>query len=231
MSNTFGQIGDSGELEKYPDTYASVTPEDVQAAMTTEGQIIEENQKVARSFIKMAYLLDMFESSKLYLARGFPNLTSWLGSPEINISYRVARDLLRIKRELIPTLGENLPNGELDAIALLSQVGISKARAVLPLMKKGDPDAVLEMVQDASNQTFRDIKDTVKEVVTGKEIEVGKKQPVRFFARARRNDTFTTIKVTADNGVGFEDCGTLTIRNDYVDQVTRWFGENLSFEE
>jgi hypothetical protein len=207
----------------YADPYATVSQDMVDRAMSTEGQIIEEKQKIAKSFIKMAYLLDDFEKNSLYLARNFPDFTTWISSPDIDMSYRSAHDLLRIKREVIPALAAQLPGGEVEAIKLLTEVGISKTRALLPLVRIGKSADLLDELKEATTTTFRDLLAEVKEAGHNPP-----RTPPRFLANMTKGESFARIEVLAQEGETTEPLGHLLIRNELVQPWIKQFGGLLT---
>lgn len=214
------QIDGSGELLRYPDVYKNVTQEDVKDANAIEQNIRNLKQAVERGYLAIAYQLDEFERRHLYLARGYDSFRAWANSPEIDIGYRLAHDMLRIVREAAPVLGDEV----------LDDYGISKARALLPLLSDQNGEEKLQKAFDATAQlTVKDTHQYVKEV-RGIAKPIEEDEPAIFAATVQRGESYhkVTIRRTGSNPY---PCGTISIA---VEDWPRWeerFGGFVSIKD
>lgn len=227
MGETFGIVGSTGELELYHDPYGGITPEVAQKAEHAELEIIKRRDKVEQSFLEMAFLLDDFEANEYYRARGYPSFKTWTEDPSVEIGYRVAADLLRITREVMPVLEQTRSTDE--AIATIANAKISKTRALLPLLSEGKDEEFVELLDMAPEMTLRDLNREVRMIRSGDD-ENGDLRPAVFKAYVRRGDKRTRYKIIMLNGQITEDVGTLSIPNEYTSRWTERFGRFLEFE-
>lgn len=190
--------GADGSLEFYPDTY-QIPLADVAASEKMEQFIINEQRNIKMSFLRIGAALNIFDQKKLYLGRGLPSMRAWLESPEIEISYRLAHDLMRIAGELLPRIGDRVEN-----------IPVSTLREVLPMLSDGSGDeAILEILDDVEGLSTRDAKKMIRE---RRGVETGK-PPVIFHGEVQEGSTFHRIKITraGDDGDIYE-VGTINIR-------------------
>ena len=194
----------------------NVSNEVLAQAMEIESTIIDLKRRNDRTFVEVAYLLDVAESHQLYLARGFPTFRSWVSSPELNFGGRLAHDLLRIRRELVPLLTAQLGD-ERDAIEAIAQAGISRARLLLPLLKfEGGEVAIETLMELAPTVTYEDMKSEVKALTHPDLDQLNERYPTMFRARAEQGATHTRVAITGSDGVRVADCGTLTVPNEFM---------------
>lgn len=218
----YSLIGSSGEMETYPDPYADESPETAQAAEVMEQAILAERNKAESSFLKMAFLLDEFDSKQLYLSRSFDSMKTWTEDPSIEISWRLALDLMRIPRQVVPALEENGYTFE-QAIALLSEAKVSKIRAAMPLLAEGFESDFVALVEEAPNLTLKDVNREVRAIRKGDESDDDR--PALFKAFVRRGDTHTMFKVITIKGDLREEAGTLRVHNDDAPRMAMLFGD------
>ena len=191
--------GADGSLEFYPDTY-QIPLADVNASEKLEQFIINEQRNIKISFLKIGAALNVFDQKKLYLGRGLPSMRAWLESPEIEISYRLAHDLMRIAGDLVPKIGDRVEN-----------IPVSTLREVLPMLSDGsDDEAILELLDDVEGLSTRDAKKVIRErrgVKTGS-------PPVIFHGEVlQQGGTFHKIKITRAGEDGdIYEVGTIQIR-------------------
>lgn len=225
--SNYALVGSSGEMEIYHDPYVEMTTELAQEAEHAEHEIIKRRDRVEQSFLEMAFLLDDFEANEYYLARGYPSFKTWTEDPSVEIGYRVAADLLRITREVMPVLEQDRTADE--AIATIANAKISKTRALLPLLSEGKDAEFVEMMDMAPEMTLRDLNREVRMIRSGDD-ENGDALPAVFKAFVRRGDKRTRYKIIMVNGQITEDVGTLSIPNEYTSRWTERFGHFLEFE-
>lgn len=223
-------VDGSGELVPFHDPFKNITPEDAAVAERTENAIIETKQGIERNFLKLAYLLDLFDANELYKGCGFEDMRSWAMSQKIELSWKVVQDLLRIRREMIPVLTEQTGSEE-QAQQVLITAGVSKARAALPLLRDEDgEEKVSELIERAPELTWNDVRAEVKRL-RGIEEPIDKRFPAIFKARARQGDEFTRLDISVMDGGTVERCGTLNIRNRYMPRWDDRFGEFIEYAE
>jgi len=220
-----GVIDDAGELVLYPDPFRDVTETGAEIALAVESQIVATKSEIENNFLKLAYLLDIFDKEKLYLARGYERLKDWCESREIELGWRVVHDLLRIRREVIPVLEKRLGSEE-EAVTALRQIGISKSRALLPIFRD-DENAALELVQRARDIRWRDVVSEVKAARGLEEI----KKTVIFRATARQGETRTRVEVFASTPDLIEPLGVLMIRNEWMPFWEERFGKYIEYAD
>lgn len=217
-------IGGDGALEKYSDAFKGVSEDDVKLAERVEERIVLEKQNISQSFQKLAVYLELFERERLYLARGYSSLRLWSSGPDIDLSYRLVHDLIRIQRELLPTLG---PGGD-EAIAA---IGISKARELLPLMNEGMEEQAIELVTngDAAALTWTDLRQEIKRI-RGVDVPFDQRRGPLFYARVRTGEVKTRISIRGSDGVGVEEFGVLQIPNAWATKFIERFSNLVEFE-
>jgi len=203
------QIDGSGELLTYPDVYKNVTQEDVKDAIDIEKTIIHVKSLIERGYYAIAKALDEFERRRLYLARGFDTFSAWCESDDVDIGYRLAHDMLRIVREAVPALGDGV---DLDAY------GISKARALLPLLAdENGKEKLQQAFEDTAQLTVKDTNQYVKEI-RGIAKPIDEDPPAIFSGTLQRGESYHKL-IIRRNGANPYSCGTLTIR---VEDWPRW---------
>ncbi len=215
----------------YFDPYYQVTPEMVAAADIFEDRVIQTRDDLTRNFVKLGYYLDEFKNKEYFKAKGYSTFETWLRSPEVAISAAVARNVIRIKNDIIPLLQRQLGTSEEEAISLVTQAGVSKTTLSFPLIALGFVDEVTQIIQDAPQLTYEDVRLKVKSLKMGKDMELDEQFPAMFRATIRKGETFSRIKVDMLNGVTVESCGQLTIRNIFLHRFTDRFGDLVRFEE
>lgn len=208
----------SGELERYPDFFANVTQEDVERAEIVEDKIIQAKAVIELGFFALAEMIEEFDRKQLYKARGFERFKDWVESPQIEISWRVAQDLIRIQREVVPMLAQH--SGGQNLQELITQAGVSKVRALLPLLS--DPsthDDFAELIVDAPDMTWRDLREEVKirRGVSG-DIAEGHLAMFNSFIKSEQGD-FYKVEITGSDGNNVDVLGVLTVRKAWW---TRW---------
>ncbi len=218
----FSIIGSSGELETYPDYFGSVTQEQVQEAQAIENDIIKAKNIVYLGFYAIAEMLDRFEAEKLYKARGYERFKDWLESPEIEISYRVAQDLIRIQREIVPMMQAELGLSTEEVREKLLHAGVSKVRALLPLAsEQSDHENFYTLLDDAPSLTWRDLRKEMDRA-RGKEERIEDGYAPMFTSKILINRTpqnKVVIQITGSDGNSIEPVGQVTMHEDWV---ARW---------
>jgi len=213
-NDTYAIIGSDGSLERYPDPYANVTAEMLAEAEKAEAEIIKRRNRIEQSFMEMSFLLDDFDRNEYYRARGYASLWEWAEDSTIEIGRRVALDLLRVVREVIPVLTKD--NDFETAVKMLAEAKISKTRTLLPLLSDGMEDEFLDLMERAPDMTWKDVRREVKMLRKGDD---GDKMPAVFKAKVRRGEKVTRYQVSVLDGQKFSDCGVLMIPNEYA---PRW---------
>lgn len=183
MPTNFSYIGSSGEVETYQDSYGEVTQDDIDSAERLERYILETQSNIEQSFLKIGAALVVFDEERYYLARGMPSLRAWLNSPEFHLSYRLAMDLMRIARELVPMF----PDGTAP------ELPVSTMRELLPLMTEGrTAEEIAGVAEDIQGMTVRDARNHIREVRGIDEPE----QPTIFRARVEQGEEFHRVWIT-----------------------------------
>lgn len=198
--------------------FADVTSEDVERAEVVEDKIIQAKAVIELGFFALAEMVEEFDRKKLYKARGFERFKDWVESPQIEISWRVAQDLIRIQREVVPMLAQHSDGQNLQE--LITHAGVSKVRALLPLLS--DPsthDDFTELIVDAPDMTWRDLREEVKvrRGVSGS-IEDGHLAMFNSFIKSDQGD-FYKVEITGSDGNNMDVLGTLMVRKAWW---TRW---------
>ena len=144
-------IDSDGSLVPYQDSFKNITPADAAMAERAELAIIGTKQDIERNFLKLSYLIDVFDANQLFKGRGYETMRDWAQSPEIELSWRLCQDLLRVRREVVPILVDQVGSEE-QANEVLISAGVSKARAVLPLLRDdGGEEKVIDLVEKPEN--------------------------------------------------------------------------------
>lgn len=154
---TQSYIDSDGSLVTVPDAHANVTPDDIIEADRLEEAVLRCMGEIKISYIRLAAYLDEFENKNLYLAKGYTDFWSWVGSAEINIGSRVARDLLRIAREALPVLQAS------NSMDVIDGLNISTMRSLLPMLNQGE-DKFVEASREVSGLTVKDAYEKIKEI-------------------------------------------------------------------
>lgn len=214
-----GYIDSDGSVVKYEDPYV-VTEDEYNIATELEARIIDVRQDIDKDFLVLAQLLDMFESNNGHIARGYPSFRAWVSSPEIDLSYRVAHDLLRIVREVLPILGEReeIPS-------------VSKLRELLPLLadEQGE-EKFLDTFDRTQNTTVRDTREIVKEV-RGQPTAIEQEHPAIFRAAVTRGEVFHRVVVTCVTGTDQYRVGELQIKPAHYARFEQRFGAFVEFTD
>lgn len=170
-----------GSVVQYPDAY-QIPYGDVEASEKMEKFILNEQRNIKVSFLRIGAALNVFEQKKLYLGRGLPSMRAWLDSPDVEISYRLAHDLMRIAGELLPKIGDRVED-----------IPVSTLREMLPMLSDGSSDeAIMEMLDDVQGLSTRDAKKVIRErrgAGTGT-------PPVIFHAEVLRGEEYHKIRIT-----------------------------------
>lgn len=223
-------IDSGGELVAYPDPFKRVDQEAVVAAEEAEYSIRITKAKIEGHFVSLGGQLDEFETKRLYLARGYETMKDWSESPEIELSWRVVQDLLRIQRQVLPLLTQQL-GSEDAAIAALVSVGVSKVRAALPLLRDDQTaDQFAEVMSIAPSLPFRALVNEVK-FRRGIETPDDGRKPALFMARVSRGEAFHRVTITCTDGVEAYEVGKLTIKPRHWARFESRFGDFVKFEE
>lgn len=228
-AGTSWQIDGDGTLVSYPDPFKNVDQEVVSRSIQQEDQIIHTKIEIESNFLKLAYLIDEFDNEGLYFARGYETLRSWAESPDIEISWRVVQDLLRIKREVIPLLEDQYNDSTLANKKIL-EAGISKVRTALPLLRDADRSAdFIDVIEAAPSMPWNDVRKEVKER-RGLSRDLDEKFPVLFRGDVKLFDEHANIKFYAVDGSTTELLGTLRIRREWLARFEDRFGSLISFD-
>lgn len=220
------QIGGDGALERYADPFKNVTQEDVQLAQAAEVQVLQAKADVELGFAKMAFLLDKIEEQKLYRALGYERFKDWVESPDIEISERVAQDLIRIRRQVVPMLGDG-------AEGKIGDIGISKVRAMLPLLRdQGGEERFQELTDRLLDPaqpklTWNDVRAEVKRL-RGQEKAIDARYPAIFKARVTKGDPFYRVRIACMDGVDTYDVtahGPVLVKPEHWPRFEALFGE------
>lgn len=223
-------VDSDGSLVPFHDPYKNITPADAAMAKQAEIAIIGTKQDIERNFLKLAYLVDIFEANKLYKGCGWETMRDWATSPEIELSWRVVQDLLRVRREVVPILTEQVGTEE-QAQEVLVSAGISKARAILPLLRdEGGEEMVVDLVERAPQMTWNDVRNEVKRL-RGIEQPIDARFPALFRAKAKQGDEFTRLEISVTDGGTTERCGVLTIRNQFMPRWDERFSQFITYED
>lgn len=226
---TSWQIDSDGSLVAYADPFKNVTADLAELAEQAEAQIVQTKDSIEVEFLRLAYLMDEFERRSLYLARGYETMKAWTESPEIEISWRVAQDLIRIRREVLPLL-EDTYGDATTALSAVVAAGISKVRAALPLLR--DPDKAsdfIEVVEAAPSMPWNDVRNEVKER-RGIARPLDEAFPVLFRGQIKLFDDYANIRVFAIDGTTSEQMGTLRIRREWLPRFEERFGSLIGFD-
>lgn len=211
-------IDSDGTAVHYPQVYRP-TPEQVVQA-NEQLHIVLENKKNAEiSFLRMAQALDVVEKNQLYKAHGVPSFRAWVSSPNVDLSYRLASDLLRIVREVLPILpeGTNIPS-------------VSTLRELLPVL--GDDqgkEKFVEALHEVEGLTVVDTRERIKEL-RGIARPIDEPLPAVFKARVRMGEAFHRVEITCTTGVDQYNVGVLTIRREHWPRFESRFGAFIEFE-
>lgn len=209
MSNNdvFVQIDQgSGEVQFYQDPYKNVDAAAVEKADEITRRIREEMGTIEQSFLKVGFYLDLFEQNRYYLARGCGSFREWCDSPELDISYRKAMDLIRLVREAYPILPGTTPE---EKLGVLTDAGVSKSRELLPLLSAGKEDAFIAMIEEAPHLTWRDLRKEVKTML-GQDADPTDANAF-FKVHAQRQGEVAKVTVTCHDSQGAFPCGVLTV--------------------
>lgn len=226
---TSWQIDSDGTLVGYADPFKNIDNDTAELAEKAEAEITRTKGSIEVEFLKLAYLIDEFDQRELYLARGYETMRAWSESPEIEISWRVAQDLIRIRREVIPLLEQTYGDNE-SAHRTVVEAGISKVRAALPLLRDKDKtEDFIQVVEAAPMMPWNDVRNEVKER-RGVARPLDQALPVLFRASVKLYDEHANIKVFAVDGTTTEQLGMLRIRREWLPRFEERFGSLINFE-
>lgn len=208
-------MGSDGSLEHYPQIYKT-DDESVETADLLEQYIIEQQETIKYSFLKIGAALIKIEDEQLYLAKGVPSFAAYLKGPQFEFSYEHGTRMMRIVRDLVPILGdEGLPP-------------ISTLKELLPLVAEGkQPEEIKALAEEVSDMTTQDAKQHIRESRGIERAEM----PTLFRARVQRGEVFHRVRVdrTGEDGDMYEltDEGPLKIKpKDWARWADR-FGEGF----
>lgn len=222
-------IDSSGELVAYADPFKHVDQQQVEEAEDAENSIRLTKVQIEGHFVSLASKLDEFETKRLYLARGYESMRLWAESPEIELSWRVVQDLLRIQRHVMPLLTEQLGSEEAAITALVS-VGVSKVRAMLPLLRDDETAGQFAQVIDfAPSIPFRALVNEVKSRRGVEKTDPGRR-PAVFMARVVKGERFHRVTITCTDTIDVYEVGKLTIKPKHWARWEARFGDFVQFE-
>lgn len=230
VPGTSWQIDSDGELIAYDDPFKNVTNDLAEVAQKAEDEIRQTKDTIEVEFLRLSYLLDEFDERGLYLARGYETMKAWAESPEIELSWRVTQDLIRIRREVIPLLKESYYGDADRAHRAVVEAGVSKVRAALPLLRDKDKtEDFIEVIEAAPNLPWNDVRNEVKER-RGLARPLDEPIPVLFRAEVKMYDEHANIRVFAIDGTTTEQLGTLRIRKEWLARFEERFGSLIGFD-
>jgi hypothetical protein len=226
---TSWQIDGTGELIAYDDPFKNVTKDLAEVAQKAEDEIRQTKDTIEVEFLRLSYMLDEFDRQGLYLARGYETMKAWAESPEIELSWRVTQDLIRIGREVLPLLKESYGDSDRAHRAIV-EAGVSKVRAALPLLRDGDKNEdFIEIIEAAPSLPWNDVRNEVKER-RGMARALDETFPVLFRAEIKLYDEHANIRVFAIDGTTTDQLGTLRIRREWLPRFEERFGSLIGFD-
>jgi len=226
---TSWQIDGTGELIAYDDPFKNVTNDLAEVAQKAEDEIRQTKDTIEVEFLRLSYMLDEFDRQGLYLARGYETMKAWAESPEIELSWRVTQDLIRIGREVLPLLKESYGDPDRAHRAIV-EAGVSKVRAALPLLRDGDKNEdFIEIIEAAPSLPWNDVRNEVKER-RGMARALDETFPVLFRAEIKLYDEHANIRVFAIDGTTTDQLGTLRIRREWLPRFEERFGSLIGFD-
>lgn len=183
-------IEGDGELVHYPQIYQA-DDDKIALAEGLEQYIIEQQQNIESSFLKIGAALIKFEDDELYLARGVPSMKAWLDGPEFTFTYAHATRLMRIVRDLLPVIGD-----------AKDRLPISTMKELLPMLSEGaTPEEIQHAVEEVEGLTTRDAKRRLRELRGVEEREI----PTIFRARVRTGEAYNRVWITRTGEDGVYD--------------------------
>lgn len=223
-------IDSSGELVAYPDPFKHVDQAQADAAIEAEHSIRMTKVQIEGHFVSLGFKLDEFDRNRMFLARGYESMRLWAESPEIELSWRVVQDLLRIQRHVLPLLTEQLGSEEAAITALVS-VGISKVRALLPLLRDDQTAAQFsEVIAFAPSIPFRALVNEVKSRRGVESVDDGRR-PAVFMAKVSKGESFHRVTITCTDTIEVYEVGKLHIKPKHWARWEARFGDFVQFEE
>lgn len=174
-------IDSNGTLVEYPDPYKNVSETDVQDLQGFEQFIIEQQDNIKGSFLRIGAALIEIDKRELYKAAGVSTMKQWMESTDFDFSYEHGTRLMRIVRDLVPIIGvEKLPP-------------ISTLKEVLPMLTEGfDADEIREAVAEVTELNTKDAQRRLRELRG----VVQKESPATFRARVVTGEVFNRVWVT-----------------------------------
>lgn len=219
------QLDSSGELVSYPDPFKEVDQEFATTAAAAEELVVQCKVAIEQNFLLLSAYLDEFDRRRYYLGRGYESMRDWCQSPEVEISWRLAQDLIRIRREVVPLL-QKVHGAEFESTML--SAGVSKIRAALPLLNDGKSDNFVELVDQAREMPWNDVRAEVKRI-RGVEVPMDQPSPVIFKAEITKYDDHVTIAIIGFDGVRSERLGKLRMRPEWLPRFEDRFGKYVNF--
>lgn len=208
----------TGELLRYDDPFAEVTPELIARADEVENELRGHLGNLQKTYIQIGLCLDIFDREKLYLAKQCDSFREYAKSPHLGMDYRTAHDLLRIVREALPILMQN------DMMHLLPSV--SKMRALLPTLADGEETFIkaVEAVQDLTVAASYDAIDEIR----GVDAKDKKRKPFRAVVRTGPKEH--KVKIYSTNEEDSYTLGFLSVKREEWAAFENMFGSNVEFD-
>jgi hypothetical protein len=185
MTDKEWYLGSDGSLEHYPQVYQT-DADKIAMADGLEQYILEQQDTIEQSFLKIGAALLKFEEDQLYLAKGAASMKIWLQGPEFSFSYEHATKLMRIVKDLLPILGDRPP------------LPVSKMAELLPMLPNATEDEVIDAYDEIQELTVKDAKARLREI-RGLE---PRGMPVTFFASVRIGTEYHRVRInrTGEDG-------------------------------
>lgn len=189
-----------------------------------ELQVKDAKRSIELGFAKLGYLLSEIDEQQMYRGFGFPKFKLWIESSDVEISHRVALDLIRIHREVKPLLGEGG-----DSEIRIGRIGVSKVRAMLPLLNMENGKTAFkklfdELEQSAIPMTWNDVRQEVKKL-RGIEKPIDARYATVFKATVTRGEKVSRVEIVGMDGVAIETLGVLSIPNAWMPRWVSRFGD------
>lgn len=178
-------------------------------AWAWEGRLREHQAGMDVSALRLGHFLRQFRDRGLYRGRGYESFRDWVESPEVDLPYRKALDLIRIVERLLPVLGEQL----------VLRLGTQRARALLPLVELDAEGRVvngpqlLAAAEDIVHLTFRDAAAYVREL-RGRAPRPSARP--RFLLSCHPEGSRTRVHVHVAQGTEVYQAGSLALRKEHV---------------
>ena len=108
--------------------------DEIEAARSVEARIVRTTSGIRRAWNLLAADLYEFHEQTMWQTLGYESLEEWLASPEVELGRRHVFGLIEVYRDLVI-------NRQIDPEEL-GQADVTKVRAVLPAIKRGDVEVV-----------------------------------------------------------------------------------------